>query len=270
MALRALRALCRGATLICAVAALPTDAAAQDDVNPFATAMDARAGEALFDRHCSRCHGLGAAGGETGPDLTTGRFRNASTDVGLFAVISRGVSGTEMPPFRRARSDQDVWQLLSYLRSLGGGPRVDVPGDPAAGESVYRGKGECARCHMIAGRGGRHGPDLTAIGDRRSPADLRSDLREPDERVRPEWWRLDVTHRDGTRVEGRRMNEGTYSVRILDDDDTMWSFQKSDLVRMERIETSSMPSYEGELTNGELEDLVAYLYSLTRDGGATP
>ncbi|NIP79479.1 MAG: c-type cytochrome, partial [Gemmatimonadetes bacterium] len=84
-------------------------------MNPFATAMDARAGEALFDRHCSRCHGLGAAGGETGPDLTTGRFRNASTDVGLFAVISRGVSGTEMPPFRRARSDQDVWQLVSYL-----------------------------------------------------------------------------------------------------------------------------------------------------------
>ena len=79
-----------------------------------------------------------------------------------------------------------------------------------------------------------------------------------------------VTHRDGTRVEGLRMNEGTYSVRILDTDDDMWSFMKQDLLVSERIETSSMPAYAGTLTDGELEDLVAYLYGLTRgdQGGA--
>ena len=73
-----------------------------------------------------------------------------------------------------------------------------------------------------------------------------------------------VTHRDGTRVEGLRMNEGTYSLRILDAEDNLWSFLKRDLRRSERIETSSMPAYAGTLTEGELEDLVAYLYGLTR------
>ena len=73
-----------------------------------------------------------------------------------------------------------------------------------------------------------------------------------------------VTHRDGTRVEGLRMNEGTYSLRILDAEDNLWSFLKRDLRRSERIETSSMPAYAGTLTEGELEDLVAYLYRLTR------
>ena len=46
-----------------------------------------------------------------------------------------------------------------------------------------------------------------------------------------------VTHLDGTRVEGLRMNEGSYSVRILDGDDKLWSFLKRDLRGSERIET---------------------------------
>jgi hypothetical protein len=73
-----------------------------------------------------------------------------------------------------------------------------------------------------------------------------------------------VTHRDGTRVEGRRMGEGTYSVRILDGEDRMWSFQKRDLVESERVETSTMTSYADRLTPTEMQDLVAYLYGLTR------
>ncbi len=253
-----------GVLVACLIGGSATGLSAQDGANPYDAGMDRRAGEALFDRHCSRCHGLGATGGETGPDLTTGRFRHASTDTGLFGVISRGVPDTEMNAFRRARTDQDIWQLVTYLRSLSGGPRVEVPGDPSQGEQLYRGKGECNRCHMIDGVGGLHGPDLSDIGDRRSPDDLLSDLVDPNERVRPRWWRMRVVHRDGTAVAGLRMNEGTYSVRILDDDANLWSFLKRDLSERERIETSSMPSYASTLSDGELEDLVAYLYGLTR------
>jgi putative heme-binding domain-containing protein len=117
---------------------------------------------------------------------------------------------------------------------------------------------------VIDGEGGRQGPELSTIGDRRSPDELLSDLVDPDERVQPRWWTMRVTHLDGTRVEGLRMNEGTYSVRLLDAEDNLWSFLKRDLRESERIETSSMPAYAGTLTEGELEDLVAYLYGLTR------
>jgi putative heme-binding domain-containing protein len=245
----------------------PSGLTAQDDVNPYQAAPDVRAGRQLFERHCARCHGVGARGGETGPDLTRGQYRHASTDVGLFQVVSRGVDGTEMPGFRRARNDQEVWQVVAYLRSLGGGPRVEVPGDPSKGAQIYREEGECVSCHMIDGVGGTGGPDLSAVGSRRSPGDLRSDLVDPDARVQPQWWRMRVTHRDGTRVEGRRMNEGTYSVRILDEDANLWSFMKRDLIRSERMETSSMPSYAERLSADELQDLVAYLYELTGDEG---
>ncbi len=82
--------------------------------------------------------------------------------------------------------------------------------------------------------------------------------------MQPNWWTMRVTHLDGTRVEGLRMNEGTYSVRILDADDNLWSFLKRDLRSSERIETSSMPAYGATLSDRELEDLVAYLYALSR------
>jgi len=252
-------ALAAGLTL----AAIAAPLAAQEGTNVYTTANDVATGESQFDRHCSRCHGIGGTGGERGPDLTSG-FQRASTDGGLFVVVRDGVPDTEMRGLGGDAADQTVWQIVAYLRSLTGGVRVDVPGDPERGMGVYAAEG-CASCHSMGGMGGFDGPDLTTIGSRRSPDELLSDLTDPDARVQPDWWSMRVTHRDGTRVEGRRMGEGTYSVRILDAQGRMWTFQKRDLTSSERIETSPMPSYAGRLTADQLQDLVAYLYGLTRD-----
>jgi putative heme-binding domain-containing protein len=249
--------------LLVAALLLASPVGAQEGTNVYTTPNDVAVGERQFDRHCSRCHGIGATGGERGPDLTSG-FRRASTDGGLFVVVRDGVPDTEMLGIASSQSDQTVWQIIAYLRSLTGGVRVEVPGEPEAGAAAYA-RADCASCHMIEGTGGLTGPDLSTIGARRSPEDLLSDLTDPDARVQPDWWGMRVTHRDGTPVEGRRMGEGTYSVRILDADGRMWSFQKRDLTDYERIETSPMPSYAGRLTPDELEDLVAYLYGLTRE-----
>lgn len=246
-----------------AVLALGAPAAAQQVTNIYTTARDVATGELQFERRCSRCHGIGATGGERGPDLTNG-FRRASTDAGLFGVIRNGVPDTEMQGIASDQSDQTVWQIVAYLRSLTGGVRVEVPGDPEAGAAVYARAG-CSSCHMIDGAGGLGGPDLSTIGNRRGPDELRSDVTDPDERVQPDWWSVRVTHADGTRIEGRRMGEGTYSVRILDAEGRMWSLSKRDLTAYERIEASPMPSYAGTLGEDELEDLVAYLYGLTDD-----
>ena len=247
-----------------ATGALAAGLSAQEQPNPYTTVQDVQTGQLLFGRQCSVCHGVGATGGEIGPDLSTGDFQHSSTDAGLFNVISEGVPDTPMIGINRTRTDQSVWQIVAYLRSLSGGERVAVAGDASAGERLYRGSGGCTSCHVVDVEGGRHGPDLSNIGVRRSPDRLLSDLVDPNERVQPRWWRMRVTHQDGTRVEGLRMNEGTYSLRILDASDNLWSFQKRDLRESERTETSSMPAYGGTLTDVELENLVAYLYGLTR------
>ncbi len=241
--------------------------AAQGITNPSTSPEDVETGQSLFRRHCARCHGITAAGGEIGPDLTTGQFENASTDAGLFKLVSEGVPDTEMVGIYRSRTDESVWQLVSFLRTLGGAEREDapLPGDASAGERLFRGNGGCASCHMVNGTGGRLGPDLSTIGDSRSPEALKTDLLDPDERVQPRWWSMRVTHQDGTRVEGIRMNEDTFSVRILDFDENLWSFEKRDLRESERIETSTMPGYGETLTDSEVDDVVAYLYSLHRE-----
>ncbi len=230
--------------------------------NLFTSTDDVQTGQRIFNSQCAICHGVGAIGGDVGPDLTTGEFENASTDTGLFNVISGGVPGTAMIGINSNRTDQTVWQIVAYLRSFTG-DRVEVDGDATLGGQLFR--GNCTGCHVIDGEGGRQGPDLSTIGSRRDPDQLLSDLVEADERVQPRWWTMRVTHLDGTRIEGLRMNEGTYSVRILDTEDNLWSLQKRDLRVSERIETSTMPSYGTRFSEGQLENLVAYLYGLTNE-----
>ncbi len=74
------------------------------------------AGRAAYDQTCVSCHGP-AGQGDRGPALNTGRFTRGSEDGDLFHSIRAGISGTQMPPFARL-SDEQVWQLVSYIRSL--------------------------------------------------------------------------------------------------------------------------------------------------------
>jgi precorrin-6B methylase 2/mono/diheme cytochrome c family protein len=55
-----------------------------------------------------------------------------------------------------------------------------VAGDPAAGKTLFEGKGDCLTCHSIENRGGRIGPDLSWIGLLRSRESLRHSLIDPD------------------------------------------------------------------------------------------
>jgi len=220
-------------------------------------------GERLFRQQCGRCHGRDATGGELGPDLTSG-FRNVSTDAGLFRVVREGLPNTQMIGISRSTTDQSVWMVVSYLNSLNDTADVELPGDATAGMQIFNGKGGCTSCHMVSGQGGRRGPDLTRVGNRRDPNELASDLRTPDEDVAPRWWTVRITRENGSVVEGLRMDEDTFTLRLMDEQEDLWSFSKGRIRSHERIETSTMPSIEGLLTASEVDDLVAYLATLRR------
>ena len=243
---------------------MATGLSALEQANPFTAVPDVRAGQLLFARQCSICHGDDATGGEIGPDLTTGEFGHASTDAGLFNLISEGIPNTPMMGINATRTDQSVWQIVAYLRSVSGGERVAVAGNASAGERLFRGRGDSSGCHVIDGEGGRQGPELSTIGDRRSPDELLSDLVDPDERVQPRWWTMRLTHLDGTRVEGLRMNEGTYSLRILDAEDKPVVVPETRPTR-ERTHRDIVHAHlRGHVDRGPTGRLVAYLYGLTR------
>src|SRR5262245_19420143 len=235
------------------------------------------AGQRTYEQTCSTCHGAGGQG-DRGPALNTGAFSRGSNDGDLFRTIREGVSGTQMPPFR-AHSDNQVWQLISYVRSLSSSSSAGaapVPGDRAAGEGLFFGKAGCAGCHQVNGKGGVTGPDLSTAG-RNAPAALRQKILDPAAPIagtgrggpgqgrggpaRPQV--LVVTTRDGREVRGVRRNEDTFSVQIVDTFGTLHLFDKLQLASFRVENASLMPAdYRTRLTTGEIDNLVAYLASL--------
>ena len=238
-------------------------AAAQNDElrNPRTTPADVEAGARIYRSHCSECHGRTGTGGR-GPDLTAGNFRHAKSDSDLLILIMRGVPGTEMPGIYM--EDQQVWQVVSFLRSLSSASAPRLPaGNAAEGEKIARGKGACLACHSLNGQGARAGPDLSDAGGRRSIDFLRDSLLQPDKTVSPQWWQHTVRLRSGERVLGLRLNEDTWSFQMLDDHGSLRSFARSEIESISVNRKSTMPAATN-LTAAELDNVLAWLSQLRK------
>lgn len=218
-------------------------------------------GEKLFEVQCARCHGPKGAGAR-GPVLTRAKLSRAPDDAALIKILDEGIRGTEMPG-AGAMSDREVRQTAAYVRSLGKVALKPVPGDAARGAEIYRGKGNCSSCHSIHGEGGVAGPDLSSIGESRSAAYLHESLINPGAAVPEGYLLVTVVPKNGERVTGVRANEDSFSIQIRDSVGRSYSFWKSDLAQVDKQPGKSlMPSYQGQVSDGELTDLVAYLASL--------
>jgi mono/diheme cytochrome c family protein len=68
--------------------------------------------------------------------------------------------------------------------------------------------------------------------------------------------------KDGKIINGRRLNEDTYSVQLIDDQEHLLSLTKADLREYTILKTSPMPSFKDSLSGDELSDVVAYLLAL--------
>ena len=124
------------------------------------------------------------------------------------------------------------------------------------------GKGNCLSCHRINGKGSRLGPDLSEVGGIRTAVYLERSLLAPEESVLPEHRMVRAITRQGTVISGRRLNEDTHTIQLIDQDERLHSLVKSDLRDYTLLTTSPMPSYKDKLSSEELADVVTYLISL--------
>jgi cytochrome c oxidase cbb3-type subunit III len=233
-----------------------------------------REGASLFRANCSPCHGLGAHGGGRGPDLTSGRWAHGSTDAAIFRTITQGVPGTEMPA--NSFEDSEINAIIAYLRSLSPSSKSAIAGNREKGQQIFFGKGTCSECHMVNGKGGRLGPDLTRVGAARSTSYLIDSIRQPskdlsDGMVDPNnhyanalvYDTVTIVTRTGQQVTGIARNEDTFSIQLLDTNQQLRLLLKKDLVSVKHERRSLMPAYTSDvLGDTELRDVVAYLESL--------
>lgn len=232
---------------------------AQSHAGEYAQA-DIEYGSRLYSAQCSTCHGP-AGDSVSGVNLRSGRFRNAATDQDLARIIATGISGTPMPPFKFDASE--MAGVVAYLRNMNSfDPGSVKPGDAVRGQSVFEGKGACTSCHRVAGRGARVAPDLSDVGALRGAGSLQRSLLDPSSQMMPINRPVRAVTRDGKVINGRRLNEDTFTVQLMDDRERLVSLSKADLREFTISTTSSMPSYKSELRGEELADLVAYLLSL--------
>jgi putative heme-binding domain-containing protein len=217
-------------------------------------------GARLYDAQCTTCHGANGDG-VGGIDLRSGKFRTAATDGDLVRVITNGIPGTGMLAFRFDAAELEG--IVAYLRNMNRFDRESVKaGDADRGRALFEGKGDCTRCHRATERGARVAPDLSDIGARRSPSSLQRSLVDPTSQMMPINRPVRAVTRDGRVINGRRLNEDTYTVQLLDDKERLVSLNKADLREFTISTTSPMPSYQNTLNADERADLVAYLLSL--------
>ena len=221
---------------------------------------DIERGARMYDELCSNCHG-DEGDGVGNVNLKAGRFRQASTDQNFRRILTRGIPGTAMPP--GDYDDGELLAIIAYVRTMrdyDGG--VVTLGDADRGRVIFEGKGDCMRCHRVAGDGSRLAPDLTAIGAIRGAGSMRETLIDPSGSMLPFNKPVRIETQGGETVSGRRLNEDTYFIQILDEEERLRSFDKTDLRELTVLTTSPMPSYAESLTETEMADLLAYLVTL--------
>jgi putative heme-binding domain-containing protein len=235
---------------------------AQTPQNPVAGDPSAIAGGgAAFRPYCTPCHGIKGEGGR-GPDLTRGVYSAGDKDSDLYRVIAKGVSGTEMAGFEDEMREEDIWRIIAFIRSLARHDIPALPGDRAAGEKLFWGKGGCGGCHAVNGKGGRLGPELSRAGRERSLAFLRESVLTPNSDLRPEYATITAVKHDGTKIVGVGSLDN-FTVQITDMAGDYYSFLRGELASCTRDLKSLMPdNYSRILKPTEIDDLMAYLVSL--------
>ncbi len=162
---------------------------------------DADQGEAIYSQRCSTCHGeegdgLGPAAERLNPpprDFTLGQYKIKTTDfedivpndADLFRMIGDGMPGTAMPGWKDLLSEQEIWDVIAYIKIFAGfeeeepTQQVDYGVQiPSSEESIAKGKGlfhdddRCVECHGENGTGDASKKLKDDAGDRTWPRNL--------------------------------------------------------------------------------------------------
>ncbi len=211
-------------------------------------------------------------GGE-GPSLARPTLSRAPDRGSLIEVIARGIPGTGMPGTgANVLPELERELVAAFVLTLGEGVVEEVYGDAARGGEIFASVGDCYSCHIVDGRGTGVGPELSGIGMRRGAEYLYASLRTPESDLPVsrrgampgfrQYLPIRAVTRDGRVYNGMRVNEDDFTIQLRSLSGRVVSLRKTDLAELEkRFDHSLMPT-AAEMSEEDLDDLIAYLVSL--------
>jgi len=223
------------------------------------------AGRSLYNQTCTLCHGRDGAEGERAPALNANRRYFRLSEAAIFDAIKNGISGTLMPA--SGLEDTEIWKIVAYIRNIRGTASDSlIPGDIDNGMKVFAGAGGCIRCHMIRGKGGTIGPDLSSIGAQISLKKLQEALTQEGSTIPKSFRPVTVTTLSGDVIQGIAKNDDAFSIQILDEENNLHLFDKQELRDIVFAQKSLMPhNYDKVLSATDFRDLIAMLSRQARN-----
>ena len=226
------------------------------------------AGQKRFQIRCAACHGADGNGGERARGIGRGDRSRLQTDADIRKLIRNGIPDAGMPGFPLA--DSELALLAAFVRSRVA-PVFEMgrigKGNPQVGEKFFFGDGRCGTCHMIRGRGGLTGPDLTGATRRLTVAEFDVALHNPDARRSPGYTVVSARLKSGATIRGFLRNESGFDIQIQGFDNRLHLLRMTEIASLEREPHSYMPKVDARPS--VTADLIAFLSAENEPGGAT-
>lgn len=217
-------------------------------------------GKQIFVSSCGTCHGMDGRGGVHAPGIAAGAAAERLSDQEIERIVRNGIPSSGMPSFR-ALGPEKIQAVVDYLRTLQGKQSAaPVAGNPARGRLLFFGPARCAVCHMIDGKGGFLGLDLSGYSRSHSPSEMREAIVDPGKNLRFANYTVVAITRSGRKLVGIARNEDNFSLQLQTPDGAFHLLMKSNLKRLRHEPRSFMPAdYGSKLSGEELDDIISFL-----------
>ncbi|MDX1944702.1 MAG: HEAT repeat domain-containing protein [Pirellulaceae bacterium] len=141
----------------------------------------------------------------------------------------------------------------------------DLPlGGAISGKQIFFGrKAACSACHKVGSEGGKVGPDLTKVGERRSERDLLEAIVVPSASIARGFDSYTILTADGLTLTGLVVRETADSLFLRTTDQREIRVRRDNIEAQKLSPLSIMPAgLENTMNRQELADLLAFLRSL--------
>lgn len=217
-------------------------------------------GQSLFQQNCAFCHGRDAAGGETGPDLTSSKLVAEDVDGNkIGAVVLNGRPEKGMPRFDF--NERQIAELAAFIHhqktNIRAGRRRGVSvsdlqtGNAQDGKQYFYGAGNCSSCHSPSG-------DLAHVATRYQGLKLEERMLYPEGATA----NATVTLPSGETVSGTLEYRDEFTIGLQDASGWYRSWPAGTVKIAVKAPAEAHVDLLGKYTDVDIHNLMAYLQTL--------